>query len=643
MAATYGAAGVLASGSYTVTATINPTETYRSLTVCETVNAQTLDAAEAYAYVAEYTGSLIHAGGGWVSVTTNPITTTSANDLAIFFATANSAIYTWNAQGMGITALQITTQSTDPPFAASDVGKKFLGTTNCNSINGYISCGTVFPPGTISSFTDAHHVSVSVPPWMPYVPTGNAFTGWFLWGHDDTTVLRSAWSALVTANSANSPMSLYLPCGAMFVSAAPFVTTSLGGAYNRNLVGCKGQGTFIVPTADFSYAGASGGLLYSDPNSNWSGFSTNAYQNASIFTYISDLTFWGAGQDGSLVTTALPIMNLSNTMLDNVWVAAWNYNANVSMPAMSGAGIELRRSGSWSGGSRGLVITGDQVPTRLFNSASDCFFGVGGQYTTAGYGLEIDGGHLTSSNCQWNPQIGGSAYGAYVHGGWWNSSGDSYGKLLMDGGTATLSSSIDELLTVYGISQSGGRLSVSNSQLDKLILSSTAVFVDGGGNYTCQTIGFNPCTGTTYPWTSNYHAVNAATGGSLVPWKSVGGSCTGVATASQTLGLYGTGPNVTASACTSTTIGTGIPMQQSGYLTFLQATATTGGVGASSGVVTVLKNGSATAVTCTLGTGTSCYDFTHSVAFAVGDLISLQFTTQGSDTLAGVNASVATY
>lgn len=121
---------------------------------------------------------------------------------------------------------------------------------------------------------------------------------------------------------------------------------------------------------------------------------------------------------------------------------------------------------------------------------------------------------------------------------------------------------------------------------------------------------------------------------------SIKGTCTGVGTASQTLGLYGTGPNVTLTTCTSTTIGSGIPISGAATALSLTVSATAGGVNASSGVVTVLKNGGATTITCTIGTGTSCVDTTHSVAFADGDLISIQFTTQAADTLAGVKAQI---
>ena len=117
------------------------------------------------------------------------------------------------------------------------------------------------------------------------------------------------------------------------------------------------------------------------------------------------------------------------------------------------------------------------------------------------------------------------------------------------------------------------------------------------------------------------------------------GSCSGTATASSTLGLFGLG-QVAALTCTSTTVSLGQVMQQAGTIRALNVTATTGGVSSSSGVFTVDKNGSTTAVTCTLGTGTSCSDTAHLVTYAAGDVLSVQFTTQASETLAGVKAYV---
>jgi len=125
------------------------------------------------------------------------------------------------------------------------------------------------------------------------------------------------------------------------------------------------------------------------------------------------------------------------------------------------------------------------------------------------------------------------------------------------------------------------------------------------------------------------------------------GSCTGTATAGQAtpgLSLYPLG-SPTTTTCTSAAGTAGYVVAtvgKTGVLSYLRATSSAAGVNASSGVVTVYKNNVATTITCTIGTGTSCTDNTHSVAYALGDIITINFTTQAAETLANVRASVNT-
>jgi hypothetical protein len=176
---------------------------------------------------------------------------------------------------------------------------------------------------------------------------------------------------------------------------------------------------------------------------------------------------------------------------------------------------------------------------------------------------------------------------------------------------------------------SGATLSISNYQAINATGYSVAGLTNAGTVYDLGGNKFNGPLINSGSWNASGHVIN--------------GACTGVATASSTLGLFGTGPNVTVTTCTTATIGSGIVMHASVTLQGLFVTASTAGVNASSGVVTVLKNGSATAITCTIGTGTSCNDSTHTVAAVAGDLISINFTTQAADTLAGVKAQVETF
>jgi len=108
--------------------------------------------------------------------------------------------------------------------------------------------------------------------------------------------------------------------------------------------------------------------------------------------------------------------------------------------------------------------------------------------------------------------------------------------------------------------------------------------------------------------------------------------CTGTAVASNTVIINA--PSAQP-ACTNTTVARPITkMTSAGTLKNLFAQCTTGGVNASSGVVSVRVNGVAGAITCTLGTGTSCSDTTHTASTAAGDEVNIQFTTQAAETLA---------
>jgi hypothetical protein len=148
-------------------------------------------------------------------------------------------------------------------------------------------------------------------------------------------------------------------------------------------------------------------------------------------------------------------------------------------------------------------------------------------------------------------------------------------------------------------------------------------FVDKGGNsYLGQTSDFN---------------FNTATGNATW-WQEARGTCTGVATASSTLGLYGTGPNVTLTTCTSAAIGTGFVVKKAGTIEILKCTSTATTV---SVACKVLKNGSTVgAPTCTMTAATLCTDNTTQLAVVIGDLVSLEIITGAAETGANIIAYV---
>ena len=120
------------------------------------------------------------------------------------------------------------------------------------------------------------------------------------------------------------------------------------------------------------------------------------------------------------------------------------------------------------------------------------------------------------------------------------------------------------------------------------------------------------------------------------------GACTGVASASTTLGLYGLG-QWAAQACNQAVYDLGRTVTQDGTIRYLGVSVSVAGTTASSGVFTVRKNGSDTTITCTVGTGTTCSDSSHFITVSAGDIISVKFTTQAAETLAGAKAYVLIY
>jgi hypothetical protein len=117
------------------------------------------------------------------------------------------------------------------------------------------------------------------------------------------------------------------------------------------------------------------------------------------------------------------------------------------------------------------------------------------------------------------------------------------------------------------------------------------------------------------------------------------GFCTGTVGTAETEFLNG-------AACSGATTATyRYVVSTAGELANLRVFSSAGVTGGSSkDVLTVFKNGSSTALTCTMAAAaTSCTDITNGVAVVVGDVITFQFVTATSDTAANISASVGLY
>jgi hypothetical protein len=113
--------------------------------------------------------------------------------------------------------------------------------------------------------------------------------------------------------------------------------------------------------------------------------------------------------------------------------------------------------------------------------------------------------------------------------------------------------------------------------------------------------------------------------------------CNGTASPSTTITMPW--PGTATTACTNTISTIQIPATSVGTAKNMRVRCGTAGAGAASGVFTLIQNGANSALTCTVGTGQTCSDATHSVSLAAGDLLLIQFTTQAAETLANCAVS----
>jgi hypothetical protein len=156
-------------------------------------------------------------------------------------------------------------------------------------------------------------------------------------------------------------------------------------------------------------------------------------------------------------------------------------------------------------------------------------------------------------------------------------------------------------------------------------------------------INIAPGVGTTVTSSGNNITIASTGGGSGVAY----GYCTGTATSSSTLSLFGLG--ATSAACTQTASSVaGVLMTTAGTASNLSVVCNTGGVSSSSGVFTVYDapdlNGTlvTTPITVTYGTAASAtlvQDLVDTYSYAKGDRLLVKYTTQASETLANCTVS----
>jgi hypothetical protein len=525
------------------------------------------------------------------------------------------------------------TNDTDPCITAAQIGWLIAGTNGASTTPNATATNEFGYPATITAVASCTSFTVSNTPTAACTSSvGNSLCQIVMAPYDDYPAVNAAWTAMVNALATGGTTScgqakLVLPQGLLWLSQPPRTSFKCNTDVSSN---GSGTGYWVEGAGPYSTT------LFPAPSGLW----TVGVNQGTLFfntgtavgkgAHFANFTVDGAGQYASLGSSGFVFALNQNSSMSYVNIYTFG------VPGINCLGGDAAEGIVDHVNAGGLPV-GIQAGNYCKSSFSAYFWGTG-----AATGSAVFNGNpvwSTNDSFDFNSNTNGSNLAVTAGEAWVTSA-------------LVMSNSVNNpLINVT----SGAKLHLSHSLVQNCLPGTNGVglFVDSTPSFAYLTDTKITCTpagskalniaGTLYDLGGNQYATtiaNILTGTLIADGHSLKGACTGVGTAASTLGLYGTGANVVATTCTSVLIGTGVVTTGVRTLYNLKVTASAAGTNASSGVVTVLKNGAGTALTCTIGTGTSCSDGLHTVTTADGDLISIQFTTQLADTLAGVQALV---
>jgi hypothetical protein len=238
----------------------------------------------------------------------------------------------------------ITTPTSCPPFASTDVGKYIWGTNGGDSIYNTPTAALVLgadgsAPPTITAYTDAHDIVVSTAP-----SANTTSAGILYWGHDDTAAL----SAVGTAAGA--------VCGQVVLPAGRMMTTT--GQFNTNAAIC--QANIGSWRAGMSVVGAGANATYIVPAPNLTGCTGGQSGEA---------CFLGAP---GMVAHDLQIFGLNNQSIGSGFSGHFGVEINGDGANASIRDVNLVGWGGNTAGFTGLLIS-ETSQTPIYNVQADGF------------------------------------------------------------------------------------------------------------------------------------------------------------------------------------------------------------------------------------------------------------------------------
>lgn len=505
-------------------------------------------------------------------------------------------------------------------------------------------------------------ITVSVAATANCTPSGTVACDFF-WGPDESTPLTNFWNAVVNSacNTGVLRTGVYLVQSGQFNANA----TNLGQCnqtQSTSYIGPSLQGvarstaTIITPTPNFVTTTGAGQSCGGGVDHRGCFFSSAAL-------FVQGVGIWGGGQPRSADTNAFSIADFNGGTVQ----------ANVYARDVQIAGWAAQAKNSWG------VETNSASGAYLFNITDNAAGGIAcvGDEPSAGYTALNNG--TCGNGLGLTQNSGATNLGCLenIGNGIWFSNQVIYGTVVGPGATSAwcivasgggaIYSNEDQ---IEGVSSSSGPgfpvvVTAGKIYLDHDILTDSGsvttatdgIFETGGAAYLHDTqlvIGSvtgdkaidNHLGGGVIDQGGNVFTTNAGMGN--ITWGGIAGvntptaGCTGTATSSATLFLQSPFGLAALPNCTNATANIVWMAPASGSIQGMFLSATHAGVSASSGVVTLFKNGSSTAATCTFGTTTRCsYDGAASpIAFSTGDVFTIQYTTQAAEVLAGLNAQL---
>jgi hypothetical protein len=555
--------------------------------------------------------------------------------------------YVTDAQ-WGNSSTAITCPNSDCGFTANlDNNKISFGTTGPTTVNGPCAgaaCGQVLVPQGTITVVSANAATSSTTSTGACTASASASCS-FVWvTQDDTPFIvlaqQAAW------NNGTVCKGMDLPSGAAAFSGQILNVTATapgnpcannggnGSQADMIQVGAVvfGQGpgvTTLVPLPNFTFANP---VIGGTPQAQYHDFGVN-----------------GLGQSLSGTTHAVSLFQALGTSPQCTGSTAFNLVfSGWGQQATSSVGYDFK-------GGCGDPMTWNVV-AEMFGSTTCQLSPTGGQPTVV-LGIACFGSNAASLNILLNGIL--STYADYFEGnmsgafavqvsqgpGTWNSFGDnitpqfataaqsislfintaSTVAVHLYGDTVTINGSAPATSSLIQISGTGATLTIQNSTLNAtgasirtFVVNSTNTVNDEGGN----------------TWTMG-SAASVFSGLLIADGHSVKGICTGTANASVTNSLYGTGPNIDSTTCAAQTSTLGAGYVVSGSRT-LQGLVCTSSATTVSVACTLVVNGSATALTCTMAAAIACNDWVHSVALNDGDLVSERIVTGAAETGANI-------